>query len=176
MKIQMALVGFTAIMLVAACNKQPGQTSGNAAIPAQGEQSAQPVPTTPGAPAVVVKTCNVEKVDAQEFKPSPPMVTADSTVRLSGWIIDERSTSVPGKVTVQLVAKNGGPTREQPVTMWRDRPDVARAHNSDAYLKSGFSVDVNLKGLPAGDYVIGLLSEGSDGVSKCDVGRRLVIM
>jgi hypothetical protein len=49
------------------------------------------------------------------------------------------------------------------------------AQNADAGLKPGFSVDVNLKALPAGDYSIYLLSSNAGGDFKCDVGRGLSI-
>jgi hypothetical protein len=176
MKLKPVVLSLATALAISACSKQPDVPAAPAATPA-GDQAA-PAPTESATDAVagtVVKTCNIETVDSQGFKPTPPTVAAGSKVRVTGWIIDASDKSVPSEVTVQLLGRNGPDHVEAPIAMWRARPDVVSAQNADAGLKPGFSVDVNLKALPPGDYSIYLLSSNAGGDFKCDVGRGLSI-
>jgi hypothetical protein len=88
-------------------------------------------------------------------------------------MIDQRVGLVPTKVSVNHVRRDGGQSFEEPAIMWRDRLHVTKARNSDAS-KIGFSVDLDLS--PGGECLIFLVSTIRDGISRCDVGRHLVIM
>lgn len=162
-------------LVVAAC--QPGNTP-----------EAPQEPSTAAAPAAALETparsplpamglaCNIERVGSLDFKAGPPVVAPNGAHRLSGWFIDEAHGVVPpdGK----LILLGGGDTvvRSQQIVMWRSRPDVVHAKGGQqGYSESGFAVDVDFKGVPAGTYRLILSSGTGDRARECDVDRLIRI-
>jgi hypothetical protein len=158
------------IVLLGACDGSNPSPATGAATTAQGEPAT--AASRAAAPALV-KTCNVETADKQSFKPGPPVLRVDSRVRFTGWAIDATAHGIPVKPTLRMISSDGVIVSEAPIGMWRDRADVVAANGGDeAYLKSGFSVDVDTKDLAPGTYSI-TLGYTADPAVACDVGRRV---
>ena len=112
--------------------------------------------------------CNVERVDGQPFVPAKSSLSAGNTLHVSGWIIDEVNKSAPSEVKIRMQSSDGVSAWEQKVIEGVDRPDVVQGFGNQAgFLKSGFTVDLDLSGVSPGHYVLYLAFPGNHGERIC---------
>lgn len=151
-----------------ACSKD-GQAGADAGqVAGAPEQGQKPVATQ----SQMVTTCNIETVGGNPIGKEILSVDGSQVARITGWVIDSQSASVPTDIELRLVAPDGSAARGQKIERWRDRPDVVAAHGGNAgYLHSGFTLDLDLKGL-SGPHSMQLAFGGK----ACDVGRSVVIV
>ncbi|HEY0662665.1 MAG TPA: hypothetical protein VGD21_15255 [Lysobacter sp.] len=121
------------------------------------------------------KSCNIEYANDTLFWPDQPTASRTKTVVISGWIIDESTKTVPANLKLRLQTANAVSAWEQDVVTRTDRADVAKRHNEDAYLKSGFRVDLDIPDFAPGDYVVYLAFDTPAGEAICGIGRRFTV-
>lgn len=121
------------------------------------------------------KSCNIESVNGVLFWPDQPSASRTRSIGIVGWIINEESETVPDNVKIRLQTANGVSAWEQDIVMRVDRQDVAKHYAEDAYLKSGFKVDLDIAELTPGEYVVYLAFDSSAGEAICGIGRRFTL-
>lgn len=89
----------------------------------------------------------------------------------TGWIVNDK-LQAPKKFELILQGDRTYGFDERPDV---SRPDVARYLKSEAAMRSGFNVTVNLNKVPVGTYGILALIKGGVGNEVCDTGRHIVI-
>jgi len=150
-----------------------------------------PLPTQPGTPVVPTTAvppgldesrqattgCNLEHIADHAAGLSPVVLPRGETLRLKGWIIDEREARVPLHPYVAFRRVALGPERTwyAGLTVGLPREDVARDRRHDAYRGAGFWVAVDTQPLPPGEYDLFLLFRDSGPPVSCDNGRRIIL-
>ena len=176
-----------ALLLLAACSEPnpPAQADDAAAAPAASN------PATDAAfgsvplveltydqrrePLLPAKDCNLERADGAVFTGEPARIAAGSALQLSGWVADRAAGTVPKEAYVRLV---GADSR-----VWRVavQPQLKRADvqallgGDDAFASAGYSATLDTARLPAGNYRMYTVYQGTGGLMACDNGRALVI-
>lgn len=131
------------------------------------------VPALPD-PKIVSDSCNLEYFNGITASSTWDLKSPHNFV-LSGWLLDPETHSIPRDVQVVLTNAASLEAWSVPILKWQDRPDVAAAKHTGAYLQSGFTVHVKSAGLAKGSYEISLRYTSANEPMKCDNGRRLSI-
>jgi hypothetical protein len=105
--------------------------------------------------SALVGTCSVENVVAlsnmtlQTAVDNTYTATSGSSVKLIGFAADTQKGQPLGRFSILLA---GGQVFVVNASTTFDRPDVAEYFKKPSLLQSGFQIDVQLHGIPPGDY------------------------
>lgn len=171
----------SALLLTAtACQQQPSSSESaqtRAAVSATAEvaMSMRTTDVRIATGAQQNKSCNIERVNNIGFGAEPPHASRSRPVIIDGWIVDEASQAVPANLKLRLQTANGVSAWEQDVSERNERADVAGALGSDAYLQSGFRVNLDVAEMLPGDYVVYLAFDGAGSEAICGLGRRFTL-
>ena len=121
------------------------------------------------------RSCNIESAGGLRFASEQPRLTRSETIGIQGWVIDELTKTVPDNVKLRLQTANAVSAWEQAVTDRTERSDVAAHYGEPSYLKSGFTVNVDVPELAPGDYVVYLAFDSPHGEAICGIGRRITL-
>ena len=117
--------------------------------------------------------CNIESANDEGFEPNTPTLSMNEPIRISGWLIDVASKTVPANAVLRVETESGDKAWEQKVSEWGNRGDVVATHgNVKAYLDSGFQVTIELGWLAPGAYNVYMAYRVAGQESACGVGRR----
>lgn len=177
------------LSLVAGCNRpEPTQEApAGSAAPTPGtdhavaEKPPGRVPAALGAaqiarPLEQVKSCNLERVDGKMFGAEPAAAARSGSLFLSGWLVDAERKETPAQATLRFAQTGGGGTWELPLEAWHERADVANGFgDAPSLLRSGFSVNADLRGMPEAAYRLYLVYADGDALKVCDNGRVLLL-
>lgn len=178
----LVLVWLSASLLLGACDQdrhdQPtvATAAPTPVAPQAARMSMHPITARISAITEKKTDCNIENANGAGFDPGIPSVSTSEIVAVSGWLIDKAAGGVPIDAVVRIESQDGSSAWEQAITTWGDRGDIVSAHdNNPAFLKSGFSVPLELGELKPGPYNIYLAYGPVDKQATCAVGRRIDI-
>jgi hypothetical protein len=164
------LVGASGLALLLGCGSNAPTdrpTTAAAEHPVSGDPSGMP-------PQVAfVMSCNIERLnDVAPEGQSFPIAHGDR-LRVSGWVVDETVHKSPTRVFVVLQSVSDQRRWSAPITGRVAREDVAKARGSDA--NAGFQTTIDTVTLPAGEYLVLVISWSDGSTQICDVGRRIIV-
>ncbi|NMY13771.1 hypothetical protein HBO38_36305 [Pseudomonas veronii] len=96
------------------------------------------------------------------------------SVRLVGWAADSNTNTTPPQLNIVLTGPDGksfvfeGAARN-------DRPDVVKAFNQDGFLKSGFSLNLDVTALQKATYSVSLQMPTADNLITCKTNKILIL-
>lgn len=131
-----------------------------------------------GAPVTAVRSCNLERLSGTLMSGEAATVTKGGDApRLSGWIADTETGTVPEQAYLRLLAQPAGGMWQVAIEPGSPRGDVHQLLGGATGLeRAGFGVSLDLDSLPDGTYRLFLAYPGNDGVTRvCDNGRTLVV-
>lgn len=124
------------------------------------------------------KTCNIERIDGKKFSSAPIDVRKSSAVTtLTGWVADVDQHSVPTSADLRFFLGSDKP-HVWKVTIQPNvkRNDVVKSLGGDnAFTNSGFSVIVDVRELPLGDYRVFMVFGDRGALKVCDNGRVISV-
>lgn len=106
----------------------------------------------------------------------PVTAARNADLVVSGWAVDPRDESIPGKAWIQMSAVDSnqhGVIAE--IKRNVPRPDVAAAFNKPSFVGTGFSLPMTVRALPKGDYVIAIVQQVGADVLVCQATARVVL-
>lgn len=152
----MLMVPACAALLLVACGGSDAPAPADAVAPAAEQAVAADAPVatsvaaTPYAMVDGAPTSGHCALDAVNGQPGPEVrVPAGGRVMFGGWLATAELQLPQGAL---LVLGNGAQSHSAPMASGAPRPDVAAALGSEALANSGFNLDVDLAGVPAGSY------------------------
>jgi hypothetical protein len=180
-----ALVLAVALCMLGGCNRPatpaPGATdalpvAASSAPAATGAASTAPKPLTQEEMGTVrmasSDSCNIEKIGSVAFGADPVKVTTKATA-ISGWFLPAVSRHFGAPVQLQLVDQAGDAGWTVPLTMSIQRPDVSPV-TGDTQM-AGFVQNIDLAGLPPGQYRVMLAFDDDGKAYLCDNNRSIVL-
>ncbi len=151
----------------------PAPSKGGTSTLAAAAKFVRPFQYTGNMPLVPVGHCNIERVDGAWFGTKVRQVSGTG-FKLSGWVVDQATKSVPDSVSLWLKKKGDSRIWAIPLAVTINRPDVMENQGgTPSYLRSGFSAKINPSGLPAGEYHLFIQYPGDGHAYVCDNGRHL---
>ncbi len=165
-----AVVMVTALAL-ASCDSSDGN---HAAVPANSTaRTASLNAYTPEQGSTPLTSCNIETLDNTVFAVQPSHATTVQTHSLSGWIASPHVHDP--KYWLRFDDKSANRYFEIPVTPSLKRPDVAAVAGNEAFpIDTGFTANVPVSALPAGEYHVYLAAIDGTAVYACDNGRQII--
>jgi hypothetical protein len=117
------------------------------------------------APVVNGGRCGIEQlVDRQS--PIGIVQPADRrNIWLYGWALDRSAGRAPDRIFVEIAAPGQAP-RDAATTI-EQRPPLASALGSAAFIPSGFRASIDAQGVPAGDYTVSLVADTGGALVRC---------
>lgn len=167
----------TAVIVACSSSQNSAPVSDQGASPAASAQSVAVAHMTAFTPfrsvipaALANKQCFLDGINGQPAG-NIGMVASGSDVTFVGWAGNGRGQA--GQQFV-LVLKGAQDSYAAPLTTGVERADVAKALNSEAMIKSGYSISASLVGVAAGTYSLYIAGpEGSP--ADCDLHRTLTV-
>jgi hypothetical protein len=158
--LSLPFIGLCALLV--GCGK-PDSQAPSSASPSAVSAAVSGVPFEPRADwslsaiqaSALVGTCSVENVVAlSDMTPQTAVdntytATSGSSVKLIGFAADTQKGQPLGRFSILLA---GAQVFAVNATTTFDRPDVAEYFKKPSLLQSGFQIDVQLQGIPPGDY------------------------
>ncbi|WP_147281677.1 hypothetical protein [Dyella solisilvae] len=126
----------------------------------------------PGSDVGELKTCNIERLDSAVFQGQKIAVSSAKPVHFSGWIAAPQVASP--RYVIRFEDKASSRFFEKAIVPSIDRPDV-EADLGQKAAHAGFTVELDLKGLPAADYHVYLAVADGGSLSACDNGRMVAV-
>jgi hypothetical protein len=120
-----------------------------------------------------VDSCNIERLNGAPPPAGALALKAGDPLSVTGWVVDDTIHRSPERVFVVVQSVATGERWSIPISGRTARDDVAKARNSDA--NSGFQAQMETSSLPAGEYLVFLVSWQDGPAQLCDVGRRVAI-
>jgi len=98
-------------------------------------------------------------------------VKKTGVMTVSGWAFDDRSRSVPGEVSIELLSSDGKTTFTGAAARGTKRPDVAKMFGNQSYIDAGFDGGVNVEKASPGRYGIWIVQKSGAKQLSCDSKR-----
>ncbi|WP_130619627.1 hypothetical protein [Dyella amyloliquefaciens] len=168
-----------ALTLSACGDSEPLASSSSSRPAVQGDVAATvaperfvEVPKSPVTEATrTTDDCNLDAVDGHgNFAGG---LSRERTVVLAGWMVDARSTAVPGKIELVL---EGPKTFVADGTTGSRRPDIARAKGLKVFETSGYATTVDLKAVAPGRYRVVVLGFTGTETLACDTRKTISVV
>jgi hypothetical protein len=123
------------------------------------------------------KNCNLERADNKVFTGAPIDVSkASGQVRVSGWLANGQTASVPAQAELRLVSSTDNRAWKVGVNTGGKRDDVVKLLGGDpGYAGSGFVASVSVSNLPVGQYRMYAVFNEGDSLKVCDNGRSILL-
>jgi peptidoglycan/LPS O-acetylase OafA/YrhL len=117
------------------------------------------------------RSCSLDLVDNANTSDGFTTIANAEVAMLIGWAIDEKAGNAPQTVFVQL---SGGANAYVKAARTQ-RPDIADGFRNANLLNSGWSVSVDLSGLPPGAYEINLIQVEGTSATICHTGKSISV-
>lgn len=114
--------------------------------------------------------CSLDEINGQPAGSSDE-VARGSTVIFGGWAGNGQGQAAKQFV---LVLKGAQGSFSAPLTTGVERPDVAKAWNTEGMAKSGYNIAASLAGVAAGAYSL-YVADPANSTAACDLHRRLIV-
>ncbi len=123
------------------------------------------------------KNCNLERADNKVFTGAPIAVSkASGQVRVSGWLANGQTASVPAQAELRLVSSTGNRAWKASLNTGGKRDDVVKLLGGDpGYAGSGFVASVSVSNLPADQYRMYMVFNEGGSFKVCDNGRSILL-
>lgn len=123
------------------------------------------------------KNCNLERTDNKVFTGTPIEVSkASGQVRVSGWVANGQSASVPAQAELRLISGADSRAWKVGFNTGGKRDDVVKLLGGDpGYSGSGFVATVSVSNLPAGQYRMYMVFNEGGSLKVCDNGRSMLV-
>lgn len=166
-----------AVALAACSGKEQQSASAQASAPPTGGETAPVVQNASFTPfqGVIPSTlsnrqCSLDGINGQPAG-NAGAVASGSAVIFGGWAGDGQGQAAEQFV---LVLKGAKDSFSAPLTTGVERPDVAKAWNSEGMTKSGYNISASLAGVAAGTYSLYVV-DPANSAADCDLHRTLSV-
>lgn len=147
-------------------------TAGGAASAPAPSTGAFTVLTAPVATSAAATTsCNLDAVDGAP--PGAKPLPRGASALFAGWAAASSGSAVPSTVTIVLAGSHAKYSVAVPTGA--QRPDVAKAQGKPELVTSGYQVNADLSGVPAGTYTVELHYHAAGKAWRCDTTRTLSV-
>lgn len=127
-------------------------------------------------PLVATKECNLERANGVVFAGEPITASRAGPLRLSGWVADTEQNIIPATADLRFTGTADNRAWKVAIQPGSKRDDVvALLGGNTAFANSGYGVEVDVRGLPAGSYRMFVVYSAGSGRKSCDNGRSIVI-
>ncbi|MFN0160800.1 MAG: hypothetical protein ACKVQQ_06190 [Burkholderiales bacterium] len=118
----------------------------------------------------------IDTVNGNEAGKGVTTASRRADMVVSGWAVDPRDESIPGKAWIQMSAVDSamhGVIAELKRNL--PRPDVAAAFKNPSFVGAGFRLPIAVSALPAGDYIIAIVQQVGADVLVCQATVRVML-
>lgn len=172
-------------ILLSGCGEDPATDSASTVMPSEPAADtsvtqglAAPAGVLPKLdPSIVAPTgngkakCNIETIAGQGMETSPPVIPKSVVSSLVGWYVDVAGKGTGNGLLLVIHNEDHSKSWVVPISERTDRQDVADSiDGSNDYVKSGFSLALDLSSLPVG-YYGAYLTDSHSSMGACALGR-----
>lgn len=104
-------------------------------------------------------------------------IESSETITMHGWAFDPSTSIIPPDISIHLFHKDSGLTLVIPAARGSERPDVAKAFDKPAAIKSGFiSQTIPSKSLWKGVYEVSITQQNGHSIIPCQTKNMFEII